>query len=179
MCSFETSTRAPAQDARAAGMEVCASPQALTERAEFVLVVVVNAQQIAEVLFGPQGVTHARTGARAVLLASTIAPHDVIELSGRLSRRGFSALDAPISGGPARARAGTMSMMLAGPQATLDLWQPLLRDLADKRFVVGRAIGGRRQGQARQQPCWPASTWSPGRSARAELEDRLGSARYV
>ena len=130
-----------AQDARAAGMEVCASPQALTERAEFVLVVVVNAQQIAEVLFGPQGVTHARTGARAVLLASTIAPHDVIELSGRLSRRGFSALAAPISGGPARARAGTMSMMLAGPQATLDLWQPLLRDLADKRFVVGRAIG--------------------------------------
>jgi 3-hydroxyisobutyrate dehydrogenase len=127
--------------ARAAGMVVCASPRDLAQRCEIVLVVVVDAQQIEDVLFGPHGVVHAQAGARTVLLASTIAPQDSARLADELSRRGWAAIEGPISGGPARARAGTMSMMLAAPDPLLAHWQPLLDDLAAKRFVVGAQIG--------------------------------------
>ena len=133
----------PAADAeaRAVGMTVCASPRELAERCELVAVIVIDAAQIAEVLFAAEGLVHAHGGARTVLLCSTIAPQDTIALAARLEAHGIAAIDAPISGGPARARAGTMSMMLAAETATLAPWQGVLADLAAKRFVVGRAVG--------------------------------------
>jgi putative dehydrogenase len=134
--------RADADDAaRAAGMNVCASPQTLAAQADIVIIVVVNAGQIDEVLFGADGVVTAPEGAKTVMLCSTIAPQESIRIAARLATHGIATIDAPISGGPARALAGTMSAMLAAPAATLDQWQALLADLAEKRFVVSEAIG--------------------------------------
>ena len=126
--------------ARAAGIAVCASPQALAARTDVVFVVVVDAAQVEAVLFGTDGVAQAR-GVRTVVLCSTIAPQDTQRFAARLARHGIDVIDAPISGGPARARAGTMSMMLAAPAATLAPWQGLLAELAEKRFVVGETVG--------------------------------------
>jgi putative dehydrogenase len=58
-------------EARAFGLVVCASPRALAEQTEVVVVVVVNAQQIDAVLFGADGVVQAQGGARTVVLCST------------------------------------------------------------------------------------------------------------
>lgn len=135
-------------EARAAGLAVCASPQALAAKCDIVIVVVVDAAQIDAVLFGADGVIHGvvqaapfTSGARTVMLCSTIAPADTQRIAARLATHGVATIDAPISGGPARARAGTMSTMLAAPAATLAAWAPLLADLADKRFIVGATIG--------------------------------------
>jgi putative dehydrogenase len=128
-------------EARAAGIAVCASPQALAARVDIVFIVVVDAAQIDAVLFGADGVVQARDAARSVVLCSTIAPHDSARFAQRLAAHGIDAIDAPVSGGPARARAGTMSMMLAAPAATLARWQPLLADIAEKRFVIGATPG--------------------------------------
>ena len=128
-------------EARAAGLSVFASPQALAAQTEIAIVVVVNAEQIDAVLFGADGVAAAADGARTVMLCSTIAPQDSIRIAARLAAHGIATIDAPISGGPARARAGTMSTMLAAPAATLAAWQSLLADLAEKRFVVSDRIG--------------------------------------
>ena len=128
-------------EAHAAGLTVCDSPRTLAAQADIAVVVVVNAQQIDAVLFGDDGVIHAAGGAKTVMLCSTIAPQDTMRFAGRLAAHGLATIDAPISGGPARALAGTMSMMLAAPAATLEPWQPLLADLAARRFVVSETIG--------------------------------------
>ena len=128
-------------EARAAGLSLCMSPQALAAQVEIVIIVVVDASQIDAVLFGHDGVVHAGAGAKTVMLCSTIAPQDTQRVAARLADHGIATIDAPISGGPARALAGTMSTMLAAPAATLAPWQALLADLADKRFVVSEAIG--------------------------------------
>ena len=128
-------------EARALGLSVCASPQALAARVDIVIVVVVNAQQIDAVLFGADGVVTATDAAKTVMLCSTIAPQDTQRFAARLATHGIATLDAPISGGPARALAGTMSMMLAAPAAVLAPRQALLADLAEKRFVVSETIG--------------------------------------
>jgi len=128
-------------EARAAGLTVCDSPRTLAARADIAIVVVVNAQQVDAVLFGADGVIHAAGGAKTVMLCSTIAPQDTVRCAERLAAHGLATIDAPISGGPARALVGTMSMMLAAPAATLAPWQPLLADLAGKCFVVSPTIG--------------------------------------
>ena len=127
--------------ARAAGISVCASPRELAAATDIVFVIVVNAAQIDEVLFGADGVIHASAGARTVVLCSTIAPQDTVRFAAQLAAHGLACVDAPISGGPVRARAGAMSMMIAAPAATLAPWQTVMADLAEKRFVVGEAIG--------------------------------------
>ena len=139
--------------AAALGIEACDSPAALAARCDVLIVVVVDAAQIDELLFGPDGVVHAaaaprtaphtapRAEALSVLLCSTIAAHDTERFHARLATHAIALVDAPISGGPVRAADGSLSMMLAGDAAVLERLEPLLRDLASKRFVIGAKPG--------------------------------------
>jgi 3-hydroxyisobutyrate dehydrogenase len=136
-------------------MQVCAHAAELAGHADIVLIVVVNAEQIDSVLGGAGGLllppqptpNHAPAGdtrprrTHTVLLCSTIAPQDTERFALTLQQHGIACLDAPISGGPARARAGTMSMMLAGAPAALSTCAGLLQDMADKRFVLSPRPG--------------------------------------
>jgi 3-hydroxyisobutyrate dehydrogenase len=134
--------RTEAEDAaRDIGMTVCASPAALAAVADLIVIVMVNAQQIDEVLFGENGVVHADVAGKTVMICSTIAPQDTIRYAQRLDQIGIALIDAPISGGPARAEAGTMSMMIAGQAATVSRWESTLAAMAEKRFVISERVG--------------------------------------
>lgn len=129
------------QAARECGMAVAASPAELASQVELAIVVVLNAQQVDEVLSGTDGVLHSTAPCRTVMLCSTIAPEDTERFAAQLVSRGIATIDAPISGGPARAEAGTMSMMLAGEPAVLQAHEPVLAALSDKQFFVSERIG--------------------------------------
>ncbi len=129
------------REARAAGCTVAASAAALARDVELVVVAVVDAQQTVEVLFGGDGVTSAGSGARCVMLCPTISVGDVERCAERLAQAGIGMLDAPMSGGPERARQGTMSLMVAGAPAFVEPWQPLLEQLASRVFRVGTKAG--------------------------------------
>ncbi len=139
----------PAREAplAAAGLTVCPGAADVAARADLIFVVVVTAAQIDDVLQGPQGLLTglARRPSDAVrptvCLCSTIAPEDTERLSATLVQAGAHAVDAPISGGPARARAGQMSMMLAAPRSWLDAIEPLLDDLSAARFRISERQG--------------------------------------
>ncbi|MEZ5707024.1 MAG: NAD(P)-binding domain-containing protein [Burkholderiaceae bacterium] len=112
------------EEARAAGALVCASPAAAVEAlaAGGVLVLaVVTAAQCREVLSGAEGaIGHLRQD-QVVMLCPTIAPDEVEAMAALLGERGVACIDAPMSGGPARAREGSMSLMLAGRKDVLAL----------------------------------------------------------
>lgn len=131
----------PAREALALGCEVAPSPAALAAGCTCVIVVVVDAAQTTQVLFGDDGVLAAATPGTGVLLCPTIAPADVEHAARRLVAAGLEAVDAPMSGGPARARAGTMSLMVACPEPVRARWQPLLDDMASPVFHVGTQPG--------------------------------------
>ena len=130
----------PAREALAVGCSVAASPAALAEQVELVIIVVVDGVQTEAVLFGPGGVTVAGGGARCVMLCPTISPGDVESFAARLATAGLETLDAPMSGGPARTRDGTMSLMIGGAQTLFVRWQPLLAQMA-RLFRVGERPG--------------------------------------
>lgn len=129
------------QEALALGMAAASSPAALISDVDLVIVAVLNARQIDDVLFGGDGVTCGASRSKTVMLCSTIAPQDTIRYAQQLAHHGIAAIDAPISGGPARAETGTMSMMLAGDRATIACHESVLAALSDKQFRISEQIG--------------------------------------
>ena len=131
--------------AAADGLVVCESAAALARDCDTVIVVVVDAQQIDAVLFGVAGVVcAARAGdapRQTVVLCSTIAPEDAERFHRRLNGHAIDCIDAPISGGPARAADGTLSMMVAAAPAVFGRCEPLLRTLAASLHRVGERPG--------------------------------------
>lgn len=127
------------------GLQTAASPASLAAAMDVLIVIVVDAAQIDVVLFGAGGVIHhAPRNDRQpliVLLCSTIAPDDVARFARRLAEYGIETIDAPVSGGPVRARSGSISMMLAAPEQTLEHAAAITAAMADKRFVISTHIG--------------------------------------
>jgi 3-hydroxyisobutyrate dehydrogenase len=111
--------RADAAQAFAAeGGIACASPAEVARACEVVVSVVVDAAQTEAVLFGADGAVAAMRPGSLFVMCSTVDPNRSIAWEARLAERGLLYLDAPISGGAAKAEAGTMTMMTAGrPEA--------------------------------------------------------------
>jgi L-threonate 2-dehydrogenase len=127
--------------AAAGGCTVAASPAVLAAGSDLLVVVVVDAAQVRDVLFGPAGAAPALAAGSGVLLCPTISPADVESLAAQLANTGIDALDAPMSGGPVRAREGRMSLMVAGPDTVFTRWLPVLQRMADPVFRVGIRAG--------------------------------------
>jgi L-threonate 2-dehydrogenase len=133
----------PAREALATalGARSAGSPADAARGATLAIVVVVDAAQTEAVLFGPGGLAEARSVPQAVLLCPTIAPEDTERFAAGLAARGIAAIDAPMSGGPARAREGRMSLLVAGEAALVARHRALLDRLADPVFHVGERPG--------------------------------------
>ena len=116
---------------------VLPSPAALAAAVDLLIVTVVDAAQMQAVLFGPDGAFEAMRAGSTVLLCATVGPQDVERAATTLLARGIGVLDAPMSGGPQRARAGTMSLMVAGADNTFQHCLPLLQALSSRLFRVG------------------------------------------
>jgi 3-hydroxyisobutyrate dehydrogenase len=123
------------------GASAAATPRAAAQGADALIVCVVDAVQSHEVLFGADGAAAALAPGRAVLLCPTIAPQDVETLAAGLEARGLAAIDAPMSGGPVRARDGTMSLMVACADAVYEANRGLLEALSGKVFRIGTRVG--------------------------------------
>jgi L-threonate 2-dehydrogenase len=129
------------QLAQQRGLSIRSSPAAIAASCSIVFIVVVNAEQIDAVLAGNDGLLAALGRQHTVLICSTIAPQDMAGFAARIVATGARFIDAPISGGPARAEQGTMSMMLAGDAATIAQHQALLAAISARRFVIGTTPG--------------------------------------
>jgi L-threonate 2-dehydrogenase len=105
------------------------------------IVCVVDAVQTRDVLFGAQGVAPLLPHGHVVVLCPTIAPQDVESIASQLALQGVHTVDAPMSGGPVRARDGTMSLMVAGADAAVARVQPLLDALSNKVFRISQQAG--------------------------------------
>jgi 3-hydroxyisobutyrate dehydrogenase-like beta-hydroxyacid dehydrogenase len=128
------------RQAEACSVGARAAPNAaeLARAVDVAIMLVVDAAQTRDVLLGAQGLAGARSSA-AVMMCSTISPDDTEEIARTLP--GVDFLDAPISGGPARAHSGTLSMMASGSSAAFARCAPVIEAMAAKCFRVGERPG--------------------------------------
>jgi putative dehydrogenase len=125
----------------AQGGVACRSPAELAQHCDVIVSVVVNAAQTESVLFGPDGCVAAMKPGSVFIMCSTVDPSWSAALAPRLAARGLLSLDAPISGGAAKAAAGQITMMTAGPAEAYAKCGALLDAMAAKVYRLGEQAG--------------------------------------
>ena len=134
---------AKAQALVAAGARVAASPAALAREADVVCLCVTDAAAVEQVVFGPDGAAAGLAPGGIVIDHSTIAPDATRAFAARLlAERGGHWIDAPVSGGPAGAREGRLTVFAGGDAAALARVQPLLQAYAARVTHLGAAGSG-------------------------------------
>jgi len=118
-----------------------AMPAALAAACDVVVSVVVNAAQTESVLFGDGGVAAAMRPGSVFVMCSTVDPNVSIAFEGRLEAMGLLYVDAPISGGAAKAASGEMTVMGAARDAAWAKAEPLLHAMAAKVYRLGDRAG--------------------------------------
>ena len=109
--------------------------------ADVLVVVVLNADQVTDVLFGKGAAAAALTPGSVVMVCSTVSPTFAQQTAAKLAERGLLMLDTPISGGTVRAAEGTLSIMVSGPEATIAKAQPVLEAMAANIYRMGSEPG--------------------------------------
>jgi 3-hydroxyisobutyrate dehydrogenase len=123
------------------GGTACTSVAELAAACDVVVSVVVNAQQTEDVLFGAGGAAAAMKPGSVVVMCSTVDPNVSIAFEQRLQALGLLYLDAPISGGAAKAASGQMTMMTAGTPAAYARCGGTLDAMAAKVYKLGDRAG--------------------------------------
>ena len=108
--------------------------------ADVLILMVVNAEQAATVLF-TQGALDAMAPNGIVALMATCPPGVVEGLAARVAETGKRFVDAPVSGGVAGAIAGSLTIMAAAPKATMEAVEPVFKAVGQRIFHVGEKPG--------------------------------------
>jgi len=130
-----------AQAFAAEGGRACATAAELGALCDVVISVVVNAAQTESVLFGANGAAAAMRPGSLFIMCSTVDPNWSAALEGRMDALGLRYLDAPISGGAARAAAGQITMMTSGRAEAYTQADPILAAMAAKVYRLGDRAG--------------------------------------
>ncbi|MEQ1524014.1 MAG: L-threonate dehydrogenase [Aestuariivirga sp.] len=109
--------------------------------ADVLLVIVVNAAQTDTVLFGEKGAAAAMKKGSVIISSATMAPDDARKLAAKAEALGLMYLDAPISGGAAKAAIGQLTVMASGTQETFKRARPVLDAIAATVYELGDAAG--------------------------------------
>jgi len=102
---------------------------------------VVNADQTEQVLFGQDGAATTLSPGALVIASSTVAPEFAERLGARLEAQGLLLLDAPVSGGAAKAATGQMTIMSSGTAAAYAKAEDVLAAIAAKVYRLGDRPG--------------------------------------
>lgn len=117
------------------------SPASVAAQCELLVSVVVNAQQTEDVLFGPQGAAAAMQPGSVFVMCSTVDPNWSIAMEQRLADLGIHYVDAPISGGAAKAASGQMTVMSSARPEAYAKAGALLDAMAGKVYRLGDRAG--------------------------------------
>ncbi len=93
--------------------------------------------QTEEVILGPRGIIAGAGRGHVVAMMSTIDPNAAKRIHDRLREAGIAMLDAPVSGGSARAQSGELSVIAGGDAATFESCLPMFKAMSSNQFHVG------------------------------------------
>jgi L-threonate 2-dehydrogenase len=105
------------------------------------VIVVLNAAQTEDVLFGENGLVAMLRDGAVVMACATVPPDFARDMEKRCNAMGIHYLDAPISGGSAKAASGQLSVMAAGSAAACAAARPVLNATAGTVFELGDRAG--------------------------------------
>jgi len=140
VAGFDINAAAVAKLAEAGGSSASSLAE-VAKNADVLLVVVVNAAQTDAVLFGDKGAAAAMKRGSVIISSATMAPDDARRLAAKAEALGLLYLDAPISGGAAKAAIGQLTVMASGSPETFKRARPVLDAIAATVYELGDTAG--------------------------------------
>ncbi len=121
------------------GASVCDTLAEIAQNCDFVILSLPRAEIVETVMntLGPK-----LASGTIVLDTSTSEPATTAVLAKTAKDAGYDFLDGPVSGGPAGAKSGTMTMVMGGSESTIAKIRPILEDLTAKIVHVGPVGSG-------------------------------------
>ncbi|WP_303246863.1 2-hydroxy-3-oxopropionate reductase [Paraburkholderia atlantica] len=123
-----------------AGAVGCDNPAAVAANADVIFIMVPDTPDVERVLFGENGLASALRAGQTVVDMSSISPMATRDFAARVRETGADYLDAPVSGGEVGAKAGSLTIMVGGEQATFDSVKPMF-DMMGKNVTLIGAVG--------------------------------------
>ncbi|MDO5700646.1 MAG: four-carbon acid sugar kinase family protein [Bowdeniella nasicola] len=116
------------------------------QSADLIMVNVRDATQVNQVLFGDPGdadggIAPVLKPGSIVVLCTTVGIEEARAVSERLAKREVHLVDAPVSGGPDRARRGELLIAAGGAKDALAAAEPILTQIAQRVVHVGSMVG--------------------------------------
>jgi len=124
------------------GLREAASVAAAAAGAEAVILMLPDTPDVESVVLGPGGLRENPPAGRLIVDMSTIAAGAARRMAETLAEDGITLLDAPVSGGPQGAEAGTLSIMAGGSADGFARAEPILRAMGTTIRHVGPAGAG-------------------------------------
>ncbi|CDS54534.1 2-hydroxy-3-oxopropionate reductase [Polaromonas sp. CG9_12] len=121
----------------------CASSQEVAQKADIIFLMLPDTPDVAKVLFEGDGVASGLSPGKTVVDMSSISPMDTKEFAEKINALGCDYLDAPVSGGEVGAKAGSLTIMVGGPDEAFERVKPLF-ELMGKNITL---VGGNGDGQ--------------------------------
>jgi 2-hydroxy-3-oxopropionate reductase len=116
---------------------VCATNAGVAQAAEIVFLMLPDTPDVELVLFGKDGVAAGLTKGKTVVDMSSISPMETKRFAKAINDLGCDYLDAPVSGGEVGAKAGSLTIMVGGPEAVFERVKPLLERMGKNITLVG------------------------------------------
>jgi 3-hydroxyisobutyrate dehydrogenase len=131
-------TAARAEPLARNGARVAASPRAAAEHADVIIGMTADDESSRVMWLGENGALAAGNAPDALAIECSTLSHDwVLELAGKVRARGFRFVDAPVTGLPDSAAAGTLTLLVGADPADLDAARPVFTSLATRVLHFG------------------------------------------
>ena len=121
---------------------VAANSAAVAQAADIVIAMVPDTPEVAEVLFGEDGVAQGLAAGKLFIDMSSISPIETQDFAKRVEALGADYLDAPVSGGEVGARDATLTIMVGGKEAAFERAKPLFTLMGKNITHVGESGAG-------------------------------------
>ncbi|MGE4218454.1 MAG: NAD(P)-dependent oxidoreductase [Alphaproteobacteria bacterium] len=121
----------------AEGAEPAASPAGLASECDLVMTCLPTSDHVRAALFGPDGIAAALPGGGIVADMTSGDPNATRAMAAEMTERGLTLLDAPVSGGPAGAAAGTIAIMVGADTDSYARIEPVFRAISPNLLHCG------------------------------------------
>src|SRR5262245_49473433 len=120
------------------GARIAGSPRAAAEHADVIIWLTADDESSRAMWLGDRGALAASNAPDALAIECSTLSHDwVLELAGHVRERGFRYVDAPVTGLPDAAAAGTLTLLVGANPADLDAARPVVASLATRVLHFG------------------------------------------
>ncbi|MHA6684272.1 2-hydroxy-3-oxopropionate reductase [Mesorhizobium sp. A556] len=127
----------PPADLVAKGLKAVASSEAVAKAADVIITMVPDTPQVADVLFGENGVASGLSKGKLVIDMSSISPIETKEFAKKINELGCDYLDAPVSGGEVGAKAASLTIMVGGEDKAFERAKPIFDKMGKNVTLVG------------------------------------------